>query len=413
MRFGAIADDVTGATDLGSLLRRRGVTVAQTIGVPRRDLPDVDAVIVSLKIRTSPSEVATKYAGAAAAFLADNGASHLFFKYCSTFDSTPAGNIGPIIETLLGRRSSFTIACPAYPALGRTTYLGHLFVGDHLLSDSSMRDHPLTPMTDSNLVHVLARQTQLRVGLADVNAVEQGSDALRDTFAKLRRTSDVAIVDAVFDRHIQAIAEASCDLPLATGGAALGAALGQLIRSGPTMPDSGWQRVASLGPLAILSGSCSAATRAQVLRIADKVPSLAMTATTLAQDGELGRVVAWAIDRAREGSFMIYSTDTAVAVRAAQERVGRANAAATIEHAFRQIARTVAAHGIRKFVVAGGETSGAVLEALEIDILEFGDEIDPGVPWVFSGGTDRFALALKSGNFGSEDFFLKALNQCV
>jgi uncharacterized protein YgbK (DUF1537 family) len=414
MHFGAIADDITGATDLGSLLRRGGLSVAQTIGVPESSPPDVDAVIVSLKIRTAPVDIARNSARAAAGFLSEYGASHLYFKYRSTFDSTPAGNIGPIIETLIEGRSAFTVACPAYPALRRTTYVGHLFVDDRLLSESSMRDHPLTPMVDSNLVRFLGRQTRLRVGLAGLESVDHGSHSLREEFALLRQNFQIAIVDAVFDHHIQTIAEASCDLPVTTGGAALGARIASLVGSRSSQRDARRRRPASSGPVAILSGSCSAATRAQIQRAEPEMPSLAIHAAALAGNADEERlIVEWAIDHARQSSFLIYSTDTPEAVRAAQEQLGRADAAALIEHAFRQIARALASNGVRTFVVAGGETSGAVLEALEIDVLEFGDEIDPGVPWVFSRGPDSFALALKSGNFGSADFFLKALQDCA
>jgi uncharacterized protein YgbK (DUF1537 family) len=411
MQLGVIADDVTGATDLASVLRRDGFSVIQTLGVPQSIPPPVDVVVISLKIRTAPSGEATSAARAAAAYLANAGARQLYFKYCSTFDSTDRGNIGPVIESLLELlHGSFTIACPAYPALDRTVYQGHLFVGTQLLSDSSMRDHPLTPMTDANLVRLLARQSTFPVGLVPLDDVEKGDGAMRERFAELKRSGNrVAIVDAVLDRHVDAIGCACRDFPLVTGGAALGGGLARAAitaRAQAEMPTA----PASSGPAVVLSGSGSSVTLAQVRRLAADVPHRSIDPLALARDGALlPALVDWAVRHVGRGPVLIYSTAPPEAVRDAQRLLGCGEAAALLERAFAALAAALAGHGVRRFVVAGGETSGAVLEALGIRMLAFGDEIDPGVPWTHSLDPEGFHLALKSGNFGSPEFFIKAL----
>ncbi len=411
MQLGVIADDVTGATDLASVLRRDGFSVVQTLGVPGSVPPPADVVVVSLKTRTAPVKEAIAAARAASAYLTSAGAAQIYFKYCSTFDSTDRGNIGPVIASLLAElRSSFTIACPAYPALARTVYQGHLFVGAQLLSESSMRDHPLTPMTDANLVRVLAKQSPFPVGLVVLDDVEAGSAAMQERFAALQLGGHrVAIVDAVLDRHIDAIGCACRDFPLVTGGAALGGALARAAITArvPAGPEAAPVRS---GPVAVLSGSGSAATLAQVRRLAADVPHRSIDPLALARDGAiLPALIDWAAEHVRRGPVLLYSTAPPDAVRNAQREIGRGEAAALLEHAFGALAVALARLGVRTFVVAGGETSGAVLEALGIRMIGFGEEIDPGVPWTCSLDPEGFHLALKSGNFGSPEFFIKAL----
>ena len=412
MFLGAIADDVTGGTDLASVLRRAGLTVVQTLGtfaIPA----GADAVVVSQKIRTAPPAAARSSAGAAARALRAAGAEQIYFKYCSTFDSTDAGNIGPVIDELLARlEQPFTIACPSYPALSRTVYNGHLFVGPQLLSESSMRHHPLTPMTDSNLVRVLGRQTRSRVGLVDLATVEAGPRAVAARFAELAGTGDaVAVVDALFDRHLETIADASAGLQLITGGAALGGALARVKRRGGQPLENG-RTVPIRAPIAILSGSCSAATLAQIDQVAGVMPARALDPMKIAEDpGELSRLIGWACDQVASGSVLLYSSAGPGEVQAVQQRLGHAPAAALVEQTFGSLAVALAGRGVRTFVVAGGETSGAVLEALRIRMLTFGDELDPGVPWSSSLEPDGFVFALKSGNFGSRNFFVKALER--
>jgi uncharacterized protein YgbK (DUF1537 family) len=411
MQLGVIADDVTGATDLASVLRRDGFSVVQTLGVPRSVPPPADVVVVSLKTRTAPVDEATAAARAASAYLTSAGATQIFFKYCSTFDSTDRGNIGPVIAGLLADlHASFTIACPAYPTLARTVYQGRLFVGSQLLSESSMRDHPLTPMTDSNLVRVLERQSPFPVGLVPLDAVEAGTAAMQDRFLTLERAGHrAAIVDAVLDRHVDAIGFACRDFRLVTGGAALGGALARASITARIPAVSEAVPVRS-GPVAVLSGSGSAATLAQVERLAADVPHRSIDPLALARDGAiLHELIEWAGRQVQSGPVLLYSTASPEAVRNAQRALGRGEAAALIEHAFGALAAALAQQGVRRFVVAGGETSGAVLEALGIRMIGFEEEIDPGVPWTRSLDPEGFHLALKSGNFGSPEFFIKAL----
>ncbi len=413
MSLGAIADDVTGGTDLASVLRRAGLTVVQTLGLPSAVLPAADAVVVSLKTRMASPAVAVEQAVAAAGVLAGAGASPLYFKYCSTFDSTDAGNIGPVMDGLLEALGTpLTVACPAYPALGRTVYQGHLFVGSRLLSESSMRHHPLTPMTDADLVSVLGRQTRHPVALVPLADVERGAPFVRARLDALAEAGcRIAIVDAIFDVHVETVAAACADLPLVTGGAALGGALGRRRRLErrnaipyPSPPARGGRIV--------LSGSCSDATREQVRRLAARVPSRALDPLRLLDDaGELGRVIDWGLAQARRGTVLIYSTDQPGMVSAVQARIGRAQAAALLEEAFGRIAAALALAGARTFVVAGGETAGAVLESLGVRTLAFDDDLEPGVPWARSLDPEGFTFALKSGNFGSRDFLLKAVSE--
>ena len=410
MFLGAIADDVTGATDLASVLRRAGLTVVQTLdtfAIPA----GADAVVVSLKIRTVDPAFARSSAGQAADALRAAGAGQIYFKYCSTFDSTDAGNIGPVIDELSGRlHTTFSIACPAYPALARTVYAGHLFVGNQLLSESSMRHHPLTPMTDANLVRVLGRQTRSRVGLVDLAIVEAGPRAVTHRFAELAGAGDaVAIVDALFDRHLDAVAEASAGMRLISGGAALGGALAR-VNHRRREPGENQATLSIRAPVAMLSGSCSAATLSQIEQVAGVMPTREIDPMKIAENpDELPRLIDWACDQIAGGSVLLYSSGEPGKVQAVQERLGHSTAAALVEKTFGSLAVALAGRGVRTFVVAGGETSGAVLQALRIRMLTFGDELDPGVPWTRSLEPDGFVFALKSGNFGSRNFFAKAL----
>jgi 3-dehydrotetronate 4-kinase len=412
MFLGAIADDVTGGTDLASVLRRHGLTVVQTLDTLA--LPaGADAVVVSMKTRTEPPAVARSRAGQAAEALRAGGARQIYFKYCSTFDSTDAGNIGPVIDELRARLdASFTIACPAYPALARTVYAGHLFVGNQLLSDSSMRHHPLTPMTDANLVRVLGRQTRSPVGLVDLATIEAGSSAVAAKYAELAGSGHaVAIVDALFDRHLDVVAEASARMPLITGGAALGGALARM-NDGPRQTGENEGSLPVRAPIAMLSGSCSAATLSQVEQAAGSMPSREVDPLQIAGNSdELPRLIDWACDKIAAGSVLLYSSSQPGRVQATQQRLGHASAAGLVEQTFGALAVALAERGVRTFVVAGGETSAAVLQALKIRMLTFGDELDPGVPWTRSLDPEGYVFALKSGNFGSRHFFVKALER--
>lgn len=417
MLLGCIADDLTGATDLGVTLAREGLSVIQANGVPAAGIavPPADAVVVALKSRTSAPDEAIAQALAALAWLRARGAERIYFKYCSTFDSTPRGNIGPVTEALqkaLGAAPGDlpTPATPAYPRNGRTVYLGHLFVGDVLLSDSGMRTHPLTPMTDSNLVRVLSAQTRGKVGLVACTDIENGTDAVRRRLAALAAAGcRHAILDATRDEHLVAAGAACLELPLTTGGAglALGLARGLAHRAQPG--GSAWSMPQPRGPVVWLSGSCSETTRGQIAAVRDIVPALRLDPLELAADPDLAaRITAGAVEALGEKPVLVYATAAPDAVANAQRLLGVERAATLVEDAFRRIAGALADAGVRAFVVAGGETSGAVVETLGVRALAIGPEIDPGVPWTLAVGGEPYRLALKSGNFGARDFFVKA-----
>ena len=423
--LGAIADDFTGATDLCNTLVRRGMHTVQLIDVPAAGtvMADAEAVVIALKSRTIPAQEAVAMSLAALAWLKQAEARQILFKYCSTFDSTDAGNIGPVAEALLdaldwdavsGHGAGFTIFCPAFPELGRSIYKGYLFVGDVLLSESGMRDHPLTPMRDPSLVRVLQRQCRGKVGLVEQRTVAQGAAATRKAFDDLRRAGyRHAIVDAVEDRHLEWIGEAAADLPLITGGS--GIALGlpdNFRRQGLLGEGSQADALPHIeGAAAVLSGSCSRATQAQVAYMRERRPAFEINPLTAAAGRDIAEeALDWAVSRLGENPILISATAPPDQVAAVQERLGRERAGALVEHIMAQIARGLVARGVRRLVVAGGETSGAVVQALGVSGLRIGRQIDPGVPWTMGLGDPPLALALKSGNFGAPDFFLRAFD---
>ena len=416
MILGCIADDFTGATDLANTLTRRGMHTVQTIGLPKGAAPEADAIVVALKSRTIAAADAVAQSLAACRWLKAHGAKQIFFKYCSTFDSTDDGNIGPVADALLDElKSVFTIACPAFPETGRTIYLGHLFVGGDLLSDSSMRNHPLTPMKDSNLVRVLSRQTKNRVGLVAHKTVKAGAPAIAEAFATLQALGvRHAVVDALEDKDLENIGEAASALPLITGGSGIAIGLPANYRVARLIPKR--ESVAALsavkGPGMVLSGSCSAATLAQVERFAARHPAMAIDPERLAAAPEatVTTLLDWAKTQLKSGPALIYASAAPEKVQAVQAKFGREQAGAMIEQAIAKVAEGLSQAGVRRFVIAGGETSGAVVSALKVEALEIGPQIAPGVPATLSYGSPRYALALKSGNFGGPDFFAEALD---
>lgn len=410
MILGAIADDVTGATDLASLINRAGRAVLLSFDIPHKPLPDADALIIATKSRMAPVEEAKATALDAARYLAKAGAAQIYFKYCSTFDSTERGNIGPVTEALMAELGvDITLACPSYPAYARTVYQGHMFVGTQPLAESPMRHHPLTPMSDSNLVRFLGKQCSVPVGLVPLQTVEEGEDAVRALVAQRHEKGDgILIADAIADRHIAALAAASSGMRLVTGGAALG---GVLAAQKPSRLAAAAAPARRKQPTALLSGSCSAATLAQVKNVLEVVPSRQVDPLRLLDNRarEMADLLGWAVDAARRGDFLIYSTADSGRIKDVQAELGVAQAGALVEDAFGEIAARLAAQGLRKFVVAGGETSGAVIRALDIRTLSFGEELDPGVPWTYSTDPEGYTFALKSGNFGGPDFFRRAI----
>ncbi|WP_211443362.1 3-oxo-tetronate kinase [Collimonas humicola] len=419
--LGCIADDFTGATDLANMLVREGMRTVQTIGVPDAAPQDVDAIVVALKSRTVPAAEAVADSLAALHWLQQQGCRQFFFKYCSTFDSTAKGNIGPVTDALLqALGSDFTIACPVFPETGRTLYRGHLFIQDQLLNESGMQNHPLTPMTDANLVRVLQQQTPSKVGLIGYPAVSQGSEKIHEEIAGLRRQGvRMAIVDALENQDLYAIGAACADLPLVTGGS--GIALGlpaNFVRAG-LLPAQQGAKAGALpgvpGWSAVLAGSASKATNGQVAAWMEKRPAFRLDPLALARgEAVVAQALAFAKQYLERQPVLIYATTTPEQVRQVQAELGVERAGLLIEQALADIAVALQAGGVRRFVIAGGETSGAVVKALGIRALRIGAQIDPGVPATASiaaEGSPALALALKSGNFGSTDFFEKALRQ--
>ena len=416
MILGVIADDFTGATDVAGMLVGAGMRTVQVIGVPQGPMPEADAVVIALKSRTCPPAEAVAQSLQALRALQAAGARQIYFKYCSTFDSTPKGNIGPVADALMDALGAdIAIACPAFPDNGRTVFRGHLFVGDVLLSDSGMRDHPLTPMTDANLVRVLQPQTRRRVGLLAQPVVSRGPEAVRERLQALRTEgTGLAVADAVTNADLLTLGEACADLPLITAGS--GVALGlppAYARRGWLTPDAGSAHHSPVrGPAAVLAGSCSQATQGQVANwIAAGYAALRLDPIALASNAQHAETLqAQALAALAKGPVLVYATADAASVKGVQERLGTAAAGELVEHALATLAQALVQAGVRRLVVAGGETSGAVTQALGLSQLRIGAPICPGVPW--TQGTwhaEPLWLALKSGNFGGPDFFAQAL----
>lgn len=419
MLLGCIADDITGATDLALTLKRSGLRTIQVMGVPEdlEPLKAFDAVVVALKSRTNPVDEAIDWSLKSADVLLEAGARQLFFKYCSTFDSTDQGNIGPVAEALIEKLGGeIAFVCPAFPTNKRTIYKGHLFVGDELLSSSPMKDHPLTPMRDSNLVAVMQRQTKLPVGLVDYSVVDEGAAAIDRAVSEAQQDGKrFLVIDAISDRHLMAIGKAAAGHKLITGGSGVGIGLADnfVERGLLKKTDADAPMTANSGRSAILSGSCSAATRGQIAAaIAAGVPAMRLDALEIASGSVKPETfIEFAKEQAGDGPVLIYSSDDPDVIEAVQKALGREAAGAVVENAMAEIATGLDAAGFTRMIVAGGETSGAVVAALGVSAIEIGPEIDPGVPWTKSLDDRGLVLALKSGNFGGERFFVDAWNK--
>jgi len=424
--LGCIADDFTGATDLANNLVRAGMRAIQTIGIPTEPLSsEVDVVVIALKSRTIPVADAVSQSVAALRWLQTQGAQQIYFKYCSTFDSTPEGNIGPVTEALmLAMGTDFTIATPAFPDNGRTVFKGHLFVGDVLLNESGMQHHPLTPMTDPNLVRVMQSQCKAPVGLIDFKTVAQGEAAIRTRIEVLKAQGcRIAVVDALSNDDLLRLGPALRDMPLLTAGSGVAIGLPANFGLKPTPTTSALPP--AQGKQAVIAGSCSTATQKQVSYFkAQGLPALALDPTRLVHDDAAHQFVvdealSWAktqlTQRADfEGPVLIYSTASPETVKATQAQFGVQVVGDRVELALARIAQGLRQLGVAQLIVAGGETSGACVQALGINQLQIGMQIDPGVPWCYAKtdmDTTALHITLKSGNFGSEDFFVKAFDQ--
>ena len=427
MILGVIADDHTGATDVASMLVRSGLRTVQIIGVPHAstDAGDVDAVVIALKSRTIDPAEAIEQSLAALRWLQQRGVQRFYFKYCSTFDSTAKGNIGPVADALMQALGThYSIACPAFPDNQRTIFKGHLFVGDQLLSDSGMRNHPLTPMTDANLVRVLQPQTKCSVGLLSHVQIAKGAAALSAVVEQKlvdgakHQPGIIDIADAITNQDLMILGEALADLPLVTAGSglALGLAAAYIQRGLVKADAHAAQLPAAGGKAVVISGSCSVATNGQVKHwLAAGKPAMRIDPREIAAGQPVAqRVLDWHAQQ--KATCLIYATSPPEEVAQLQKEFGANALGEQIEHCFADIAKGLIAQQVRRFVVAGGETSGSVVNALGVQLLKIGDTIDPGVPWT-SGQVGQpllatpapVLLALKSGNFGTEDFFSKAL----
>ncbi|MEU6678840.1 3-oxo-tetronate kinase [Streptomyces sp. NPDC046925] len=416
LRLGCIADDFTGGTDVAAALRRAGLRTALVFGVPdaATELPgDCDAAVVALKSRSTPADEAVADSLAAQKWLWSKGAAQIYFKYCSTFDSTARGNIGPVTDALLdaaGART--TLLCPASPPNGRTVYQGYLFVHDQLLSDSPLRDHPLNPMTDASLPRLTAAQTPHKVGLIDHDTVTRGTGAVRD--ALLAHEHDGVrhvIADALTDDDLAVLGAASLELPVVTGAAGLAEGLG---RAYPTRTGTTHVPVPRTGPAAVLAGSCSARTLEQIARFyAAGLPTHHLDVLAAAAGRDIAaEALAWYDAREPGTPALIYASASPEELAAVQNQLGATAAADQVEQLLGTLAVRLVERGVRRLIVAGGETSGAVTTALGIRTVLVADEADPGVPWTHAvTASGDLALMLKSGNFGAPDLFTRALQE--
>ncbi len=413
--LGCIADDFTGATDLANNLVRAGMRVVQTIGVPNAPLSaEVDAVVVALKSRTISPQDAIDQSLQALQWLQGQGAQQIYFKYCSTFDSTAQGNIGPVTEALMhALQTDFTIATPAFPDNGRTVFKGYLFVGDVLLNESGMQHHPLTPMVDANLVRVMQAQCKSKVGLLSHKTIAQGTASIGQEITNLKQQGvRIAIVDAVSNDDLMRLGPALKGMPLVTAGSGVAIGLPQNFGLSPTPQASVLPKASGLQ--AVVSGSCSQATNRQVAHFkASDRPTFLIDPLHLQGSWEdlVQEALAWAQGHLSTGPVLMYSTATPESVQAVQSQLGVEAAGHQLEQALAAIAHGLLQQGVHQLVLAGGETSGACVQALSIEQLQIGPQIDPGVPWCHAhtpmGGVH---ITLKSGNFGTDDFFTKAFN---
>ena len=412
--LGAVADDFTGATDLANTLVKEGMRVTQVLGVPDNatDVGDAEAVVVALKSRTAPVSEAVDQSLAAMNWLKAQGAKQIISKYCSTFDSTAVGNIGPIADAMLDATGGgFAFICPAFPANKRTIYQGHLFVGPDLLSDSSMKDHPLTPMRDASLVRLMEAQSGKRCGLIALDTVREGVEAIQAAADALAKDGFAyAAVDALTDDDLRIIGYAAKDHALITGGSGVATGLPKNFRDAGLLGDAITQdQPAMTGRKLVMAGSCSTATRAQIELAKGNWPNRIINVHALAEgDAEIGAIIDWAMAQDASTPVLLYSFADPAEGKEIQARYGVTEAGEMVERAMGVIASSLHQSGFDRIVVAGGETSGAVTTALKPKTLRIAREIATGVPWTEALGGAPLALALKSGNFGGPNFFAEA-----
>ncbi|NVC95095.1 four-carbon acid sugar kinase family protein [Vibrio natriegens] len=413
MLLGVIADDFTGATDIAGFLVENGMRTVQLNGIPATEIDvNAEAVVISLKSRSCPVDEAIQDSVAALQWLREQGCQQFYFKYCSTFDSTPEGNIGPVTDALLAELGEdFTIVCPALPVNGRTVYNGHLFVFEDLLSDSGMRNHPVTPMTDSSLIRMMNAQSKGTTGLVNFQTIERGTQAVTQRFAELKEQGHCyAVVDAFNTEHLVTLGQAAKTLKLVTGGSGLAAGLAKnLVEQLEDQSDAKQAGNPVKAPTVVFSGSCSVMTNQQVSVYKQQAPHFAIDVETCLTNEDYSDVVFDWVMTNIESEFapLVYATADATALKAIQEQYGAQASSHAVEQFFSQLAVKLQSNGVKNFIVAGGETSGVVTQSLKVKGFHIGPQIAPGVPWVKSV-EGELSLALKSGNFGDDNFFAKA-----
>jgi len=413
MLLGVIADDFTGATDIAGFLVENGMRTVQLNGIPKEEIEiNADAVVISLKSRSCPVGEAINDSVAALKWLQANGCQQFYFKYCSTFDSTADGNIGPVTDALLAELGEdFTMVCPALPVNGRTVYNGHLFVFQELLSDSGMRNHPVTPMTDSSVIRMMDAQAEGTTGLVNFQVIEQGAQAVTERFSELKHQGNrYAVVDAFNAEHLVTLGQAAKSLKLVTGGSGLAAGIAKnWVEHLEDQTDAKLAGNPAKAETVVFSGSCSVMTNQQVAVYKEKAPHFAIDVKACLTDQDYSnQVFDWVMTHIQsEFAPLVYATADATALKAIQEEFGAHASSHAVEQFFSQLAIKLQQHGVKNFIVAGGETSGVVTQSLAVKGFHIGPQIAPGVPWVKSV-EGELSLALKSGNFGDKDFFAKA-----
>lgn len=414
MRLGVIADDFTGATDIASFLVQNGMSTVQVNGVPAKPLSlPADAIVVSLKSRSCAAEKAVADSLQALAWLQQQGCERFYFKYCSTFDSTAQGNIGPVTDALLAALGeSQTIISPSLPVNGRTVYQGHLFVMDQLLSDSGMRHHPVTPMTDSNLLRLMEAQASGKAGLINSQTLDQGANAVRQALDELAQQGiRYVVLDALNEQHLLTQGEALHDRRLVTGGSGLAIGLARQWHSGGHNIARAQAAGAPQGQRAVvLSGSCSTMTNRQVARYRQQAAAAAIDVDRALheRDTYARELCDWVVQHEADTlAPLLFATSEPETLQQIQQQYGAAHSSEAVEQLFAAVVRELQQRGWQRFIVAGGETSGVVAQTLGIDAFHIGPVISPGVPWVRAVG-QPVSLALKSGNFGDENFFARA-----
>ncbi|PHM35743.1 3-oxo-tetronate kinase [Xenorhabdus innexi] len=413
IKLGVIADDFTGATDIASLMVQNGWQVALLLSIPDDStfIPhDVDAIIISLKSRSCPVDESIEQSLKACRWLRQKAnCSRLFFKYCSTFDSTIKGNIGPVTDVLMDElQIDLCLICPALPINGRTVVYGYLFVNGQLLNESDMQYHPINPMKDSNLLRLMEQQSRGTAGLVDINCVRQGELSIRDRLCQLRcKGIRYAVVDTLLMDDLLLVAQAAHDMTLITGGSGLGGAIARYCSGGNSEKTS----IKKL-PLprnrrmVILSGSCSVMTYRQVLEYKKIASTMELDIDKCINNPDyIHLLVDWIIQQPMKGlAPMLYTTRPPGVLKLTHNQYESFQVSKIIEQLFAQIANELRQKDFNTFIITGGETSGKVVQSLGINQVGIGAIIAHGVPWVYDLQSDCW-LALKSGNFGEVDFF--------